>query len=284
MPFGAHMPVAGGVYKAFAHGEHVGCEVMQIFSKNQRQWNAKPYTEKDIEKYKAEEERTGIGPVVVHTSYLINLASPDDALWEKSIAALSDEMERSAALGIAYVVLHPGSHTGSGEEQGLSRIADALNRIFDEGTADGVMVLLETTAGQGTNLGASFEHLAHLLRNSRYPERLGVCVDTCHIFAAGYDMRTREAYDATFAAFDQIVGLQHIKVFHLNDSQHDLDSRKDRHAHIGKGYLGEEAFRLLVNDSRFHQLPMILETPKGKDLAEDIENLSLLRSLVTTQT
>ncbi len=284
MPFGAHMPVAGGVYKAFAHGEHVGCEVMQIFSKNQRQWNAKPYTEKDIEKYKAEEERTGIGPVVVHTSYLINLASPDDALWEKSIAALSDEMERSAALGIAYVVLHPGSHTGSGEERGLNRIADALNRIFDEGTADGVMVLLETTAGQGTNLGASFEHLAHLLHHSRHPERLGVCVDTCHIFAAGYDMRTSEAYDATFASFDQIVGLQHIKVFHLNDSQHDLNSRKDRHEHIGKGYLGEEAFRLLVNDRHFHQLPMILETPKGKDLAEDIENLSLLRSLVTTQT
>lgn len=277
--FGAHMPISGGVARAFAHGEHVGCESMQIFSKNQRQWAAKPYEPQDISDYHTEQQRTGIAPVVVHTSYLINLATPRDDLWEKSIAALCDEMERSATLAIPYVVLHPGAHTGSGEGPGLQRISQALNRIFADGVAEGVMILLETTAGQGTTLGWQFEHLGHLLNHSTHPHRLGVCVDTCHIFAAGYDMRTTEAYDATFTAFDEYIGLEHIKVFHLNDSQNDLGTRKDRHEHLGKGCLGTEPFRLLVNDPRFQALPMLLETPKEKDLAEDKENLALLRSL-----
>lgn len=280
MLFGAHMPISGGVSKAFARGEHVGCETMQIFSKNQRQWNAKPYSEDDISAYAAERERCTIAPVIVHASYLINLASLKDDLWHKSIAACTDELERCVALGIPYLVIHPGSHTGSGEEAGLQRIAEAFQQMFDQGVGGDVVVLLETTAGQGTALGWQFEHLATLLQRIGHPDRLGVCVDTCHIFAAGYDLRTPDAYNDTFDTFDRVVGLEHIKVFHLNDSKGTLGSRLDRHEHIGKGNLGVEAFRLLVNDTRFQALPAILETPKEKDLAEDIENLNLLRSLV----
>lgn len=276
---GAHMPISGGLQKAFARGESVGCETIQIFSKNQRQWKAKPYEPETIAAYKAEQERSGIRPVVVHDSYLINLASPDDALWEKSIAAFADEMERCATLDIPYLVMHPGSHVESGEDAGLRRIAEAFNRVFADGVGDSVMVLMETTAGQGTTLGYRFEHLAHLLESVSQQQRLGVCVDTCHIFAAGYDIRSPDVYNATFAEFDRIIGLERIKVFHLNDSQKGLGTRVDRHDHIGEGSLGIEPFRLLLNDSRFRSLPMILETPKGKDLAEDEKNLSLLRSL-----
>ncbi|NJN66496.1 MAG: deoxyribonuclease IV [Chloroflexaceae bacterium] len=279
MPFGAHVSISGGISRAFARGEQVGCETMQIFSKNQRQWKALPYSPDEVAAYQAEQERTGIRPVVVHDTYLINLASPDDALWEKSIAAFANELERCATLGVPYLVMHPGAHTGSGEEAGLHRVAAAFQRLFKEGVGAGVMVLMETTAGQGTVLGSCFEHLARLMELAVHPERLGVCMDTCHIFAAGYDIRTPETYAATFEAFDRIVGLEHLKVLHLNDSQHDLGSRLDRHDHIGQGYLGPDAFRLLVHDARLRHLPMIIETPKGKDMAEDRVNLSLLRSL-----
>jgi deoxyribonuclease IV len=277
--FGAHMPITGSIANAFARAEHVGCETMQIFSKNQRQWQAKPYSSDDVARYNVEQQRSRISPVIVHTSYLINLAAPADDLWEKSLATLIDEMERSTLLNIPFVVLHPGAHTGSGDEAGLRRISDALNRIFEQGHGGKVMVLLETTAGQGSVLGWRFEHLATILETSTNPHRLGVCVDTCHIFAAGYDIRTADSYSNTFANFDRLIGLDQIKVFHLNDSRHDLGSRKDRHEHIGKGCIGIEAFGLLVNDLRFASLPMIIETPKDKDLAEDKENLSLLRSL-----
>jgi deoxyribonuclease-4 len=279
MPFGAHMSISGGISQAFARGEQVGCETIQIFSKNERQWQAKPYTSEEVAAYKAEQSRTGIQPVVVHGSYLVNLASPDDGLREKSIAAFADELERCAVLGVPYLVVHPGAHTGSGEEAGIQREADALNRLFDEGIGENVVVVLETTAGQGTALGWRFEQLAELLRLAPHAQRLGVCVDTCHIFAAGYDIRTAETYEATFRAFDRIIGLHWIRVFHLNDSQKDLGSRVDRHTHIGQGCLGIEPFRYLVNDPRFAALPMIIETPKGKDMAEDIANLTLLRSL-----
>jgi deoxyribonuclease IV len=280
MKFGAHMSISGGLYKAFGHGERAGCDTIQIFSKNQQQWRGKPLTEQDIEQFKAAQARTGYGPIVVHDSYLINLASPNDELWEKSIAAFGDELERCAALGIPYLVTHPGAHTGSGEDTGLRREAEALNRLFDAGTGLGVTVLLETTAGQGTCLGHRFEHLAQLVELSSHAERLGVCVDTCHILAAGYDIRTPEASAATFAEFDRVVGLDRIKAFHLNDSQKDLGSRVDRHAHIGAGCVGLEGFRAIVNHPAFADLPMILETPKGDDLAEDIENLGKLRGLI----
>jgi deoxyribonuclease-4 len=280
MKFGAHMSISGGLHKAFGHGEKAGCEALQIFSKNQQQWRAKPLTEADIATFKAEHQRCGAWPLVVHDSYLINLATPGDELWEKSIAAFGEELERCAALGIPYLVTHPGAHTGSGEDAGLRREANALNRLFNEGVGGDVLVLLETTAGQGTCLGYRFEQLARLIELAEHQERLGICVDTCHILAAGYDIRTPEAYTATFAEFDRLVGLDRIKVFHVNDSQKGLGSRVDRHTHIGEGEIGIEGFRALVNDARWVDLPMILETPKGEDLAEDIANLAQLRGLI----
>ncbi|HEU4324073.1 MAG TPA: deoxyribonuclease IV [Roseiflexaceae bacterium] len=280
MKFGAHMSISGGLHRAFEQGERAGCDTIQIFSKNQQQWRAKPLTDQEIALFKAEQERTGFGPLVVHDSYLINLASPKDDLWEKSTAAFTEELERCAALGIPYLVTHPGAHTGSGEEVGLRREAEALNRLFDAGVGGDVTVLLETTAGQGTVLGHRFEHLALLFELVKRPERMGVCVDTCHLLAAGYEFRTPEGYAATFAEFDRLIGLDRIKVFHVNDSQKDLGSRVDRHTHIGEGYVGLEGFRLLVNDPRFAGRPMILETPKGDDLAEDVANLAKLRGLI----
>lgn len=280
MPFGAHMSISGGVSKAFARGEFAGCEAMQIFSKSERQWNAKPFPDAEIAAYHAEQARTGIGPVIVHDSYLINLASPNDELWEKSIAAFSHELERCDLLKIPYIVTHPGAHTGSGEDVGLIREAEAFNRIFASGVGGTTRVLLETTAGQGTALGNRFEHIARLYELIPHHDRLGVCVDTCHIFAAGYDIRDEATYQATFAEFDRLIGVGQIKAFHLNDSQKDLGSRVDRHSHIGQGCIGLEAFRLLVNDPRFTDVPKIIETPKEDDMADDIVNLTLLRSLV----
>lgn len=279
MPFGAHMSIAGGIASAFARGESVACETMQIFSKNQRQWQAKPYTESDIATYHAEQSRTGIAPVIVHDSYLINLASPDDEVWNRSQAAFRDELERCAQLHIPIIVTHPGAHTGSGEDAGLRREVEALDHLLADGCAPDVMIALETTAGQGSGLGWRFEHLAFLMEHVRSPQRFGICIDTCHIFAAGYDIRTPEAYHATFNEFDRLIGLAHICLFHLNDSAKDLASRVDRHAHIGQGHIGQDAFRLLVQDPRFSHLPMIIETPKGNDMAEDRENLALLRAL-----
>jgi deoxyribonuclease IV len=278
--FGAHMSISGGLHKAFGHGERAGCDTVQIFSKNQQQWRGKPLTEQDIALFQAEQLRTGFEPLIVHDSYLINLASPKDELWEKSIAAFADELERCAALGIPYLVTHPGAHVGSGEEAGLRREADALNRLFDAGTGAPTMVLLETTAGQGTCLGHRFEHLATLIELVGQNDRIGICVDTCHLLAAGYDIRTPEACAATFEEFDRVLGIERIKAFHLNDSQKDLGSRVDRHTHIGDGCVGLDGFRAIVNDPRFAQIPMILETPKGDDLAEDIENLAKLRGLL----
>ncbi|MEI7644374.1 MAG: deoxyribonuclease IV [Chloroflexales bacterium] len=282
MPFGAHMSISGGIAKAFARGALVNCEAMQIFSKNERQWEAKPIPPEEVLAFKAEQRRTGIGPVIVHGSYLINLAAPADELWEKSIAAFGHELERCDLLGIPYIVTHPGAHTGSGEDAGLEREAVALNRIFESGVGGTTTVLLETTAGQGSALGNRFEHLARLFDRVPHHDRMAVCVDTCHIFAAGYDIRDEASYRATFDAFDRIIGLGRIKCFHLNDSQKDLGSRVDRHNHIGQGCIGLEGFRLLVNDPRFAGIPMIIETPKGDAMAEDVANLSLLRSLVGT--
>lgn len=278
--FGAHMSISGGVSKSFARGESVGLDSMQIFAKNERQWTAKPISPEEATAFRVEQQRTGIHPVVVHDSYLINLAAPADELREKSIAAFANELERCAQLDIPYLVTHPGAHTGIGEEAGLARVADAICRLLAEGVGGNTMILLETTAGQGTALGYRFEHLARLFELIPYHERLGICVDTCHIFAAGYDIRDPEGYQATFAELDRLVGLTRVKCFHLNDSQKDLGSRVDRHAHIGQGCIGVEAFRMLVNDPRFADLPMIIETPKGEDMAEDRMNLTLLRSLV----
>jgi deoxyribonuclease-4 len=224
----------------------------------------------------------GIGKIVSHDSYLINVASPDDALWEKSRLALMEEIRRCDLLEVPYLVSHPGAHVGSGAEAGIKRVSEALNRVHDELPDSKTMVLLETTAGQGTALGARFEELAEMIAGLEDKSRVGICLDTCHVFAAGYDIRDPESYEATFAAFDSIIGLDRLKCLHLNDSQKGLGSRVDRHAHIGEGELGRSAFELIVNDARLHGLPGILETPKGADAKEDGMNLGTLKGLIRT--
>jgi len=280
MRLGAHESIGGGLHKAFDRAQSVGCETLQIFVKSNRSWAVKPLTEEDIARFKAKAEETGIQPVVGHTSYLLNLGTPDDTLWAKSRDTLIIELERCEALGVPYLVLHPGSHVGTGEEAGLARVAQALGEVHAATPGFRAQILLETTAGQGTNLGYRFEHLGWLLEHTPTGERMGVCLDTCHVFAAGYELRTPEGYAATMETFDRIVGLERLLALHLNDSKGDLGSRKDRHEHIGKGHIGLEGFRHVLNDSRLANLPGLLETPKSDDLHEDRENLVVLRSLV----
>jgi deoxyribonuclease-4 len=277
---GAHESIAGGLYKAFDRAASVGCESLQIFVKPNRNWAVKELTEEDISLFRAKAEETGIQPVVAHASYLLNLATPDEELWVRSRDMLVTELERCEALGIPYLVLHPGSHVDSGEEAGMAKIARALGEVHAATRGFSAQVLLETTAGQGTSLGSSFEQLAWLMEHAASGERLGACFDTCHIFAAGYEMRTEEGYGRTMDDFDRIVGLDRLRALHLNDCKGELGSRKDRHAHIGQGEIGLEGFRLLVNDTRLGGRPGLLETPKGDDLAEDRMNLATLRSLV----
>ncbi|MEJ2558770.1 MAG: deoxyribonuclease IV [Anaerolineae bacterium] len=277
---GAHMSISGGVDTAFDRGEEVGCDAMQIFTKNNNQWRAAPLKEKSIERYHQRQAETGITPVVAHSSYLLNLASPKDELWHKSIDALVIEMERCDMLNIPYLVIHPGSHVGSGEEAGIARIVEGLNIAHDRLSNAQVKITLETTAGQGTNLGHRFEHLAAMIDGVEAGDRLAVCFDTCHTLAAGYDFRTPEGYAEVFKQFGGIIGLERLAVFHFNDSKQDLDSRVDRHAHIGEGFVGLDGFRHILNDARFQEIPMLLETPKSKDMHEDVENLAQLRALI----
>lgn len=276
---GAHESVAGGLHLAFDRLAEVGGEALQIFTRNQRQWSPKPLGQDEIDAFAASwQEAEGI-EVVSHASYLINLASGKPELVEKSILGLVLELERCHQLHLPGVVLHPGSHGGDGVELGLKRFVSAMDWAFERADNQ-VKILIETTAGQGTGLGSRFEEIAYILETSRYPDRLGVCVDTCHIFAAGYDIRTPESYRKTMAAFDDTIGLDKIAFFHLNDSKTALGSNVDRHEHIGKGFIGVEGFAQLLNDPRFFAHSMTLETPKGKDLSEDKENLKVLRSLL----
>jgi len=274
------MSIAGGMDKAILRGQSIGCETIQVFTKSSNRWRAKPLVSEEIARFKQAREESGINPVFGHTSYLINLGSPDEDLWQKSVDSFLVEMERCAALGLPYLVMHPGAHMGAGEDVGLRRIGRALDEILARTEGSGVIILLETTAGQGSNIGYRFEHLARLIEESAYPDRLGVCFDTCHAFAAGYDLRTPEAFHRTFEEFDALIGIDRLKAIHLNDSRGDLGSRIDRHEHIGLGKLGLEPFRLLLNDPRFRNLPMVLETPKGPDMKEDVMNLATLRSLI----
>ncbi|MEW6183758.1 MAG: deoxyribonuclease IV [Bacillota bacterium] len=276
---GAHMSIAGGVENAVLRGESIGCEAVQIFTKSPRQWRAKPLTAEDTARFKKVWEESEIQTVFAHTSYLINLGVSDEDLWFKSMAGFIEEIERCAALGLPYLVTHPGS-SEAGEETGLARVRLALDEVLKRTEESGVTVLLETTSGQGSNLGGRFEQLARIIGDSTYPGRIGVCLDTCHVFAAGYDLRTPAAFKETFDALDAIIGIDRLKAVHLNDSRGDLGSRVDRHEHIGKGKLGAGAFRLLLNDPRLRDLPMVLETPKGPELEEDIENLEVLRGLM----
>jgi deoxyribonuclease-4 len=274
------MSIAGGAFNAPTRGKSAGCDTIQIFVKNANQWVGKPISDEDAEKFQETKKETGIDPVFSHNSYLINLASPDDALYEKSANAMLDELERSEKLKLPFLVIHPGSHVGSGEEAGLKRIAEALNSLLAKTKGYRVKIALETTAGQKSNLGSKFEHLSYLIDAVKDKKRLCVCYDTCHTFAAGYDLRTKKAYEATFKEFDSVVGLDRLCAFHLNDAVKELGSNIDRHAHIGQGHIGEEGFRLLLNDERFENIPMVLETPKGPDMAEDVMNLKVLRGLI----
>ncbi len=272
------MSIAGGVQNALHAGESVGCEAIQIFTKSSRQWASAPLSEDDIRAFKDTQEASGIHTVVAHDSYLLNLGAPDTELRKKSITAFVDEMERCEALAIPYLIAHPGAHTGQGERAGLRTIARSLDAIQRRCQGYKVNVALEITAGQGTNLGYRFEQISNIIDSVKMSDRLRVCFDTEHAFAAGYDLRTREGYERTFTEFDEKIGIELLAAFHLNDSKKELDCRVDRHEIIGKGHIGLEPFRLLMNDKRFFGLPMCLETPKGKDLKEDRETLELLRS------
>lgn len=280
MLLGAHMSIAGGAFNALLDGQKATCDTIQIFTKQSNQWKAKPLTDEEIERFFAEQKNTGVAVACAHDSYLINLGSPDDELYEKSAEAFKIELERCEVLKIPQLVMHPGSHVGSGEDAGLKRIAAACNRLFEELPDGKAAVCLETTAGQGTNLGYRFEQLARIIDMVEDKSRMTVCLDTCHIFAAGYKIQEPADYKVTMREFDRILGLKRLKVIHINDSKKPFGSKKDRHEHIGKGELGLEPFRNILNDRKLVKVPKILETPKSDDLHEDIENLRILRSLI----
>jgi deoxyribonuclease-4 len=284
MPFlGAHESVAGGLHLAFDRLRQVNGQALQIFTRNQRQWHPQPLTASEIALFQTAWQESGRVPVASHASYLINLASGKPELIQKSITAFAEEIRRCEQLGIPFVVIHPGSHGGDGVKIGIARFSAALDLALTE-TGTKVTVLLETTAGQGTGLGSRFEELAAILELSHHSQNLGVCVDTCHIFAAGYDIRTHSAYEQTMAECDRLIGLKQIRFFHLNDSKQKLGSRVDRHQHIGQGEIGLDGFRNVLNDPRFSSHPMTLETDKGEDLQEDKENLAILHRLLQHDT
>ncbi|QDT66289.1 deoxyribonuclease IV [Calycomorphotria hydatis] len=280
---GAHMSIAGGYYKAVDAAAELGMDCVQIFTKNNNQWRAKPLTDEDAELFHQALERTGIKEPCAHSSYLLNLGSPEDELWQKSISALVVELERAGKLGLLGVVLHPGSPKGESEEFGLKRIAEGLDIAIEQAEGD-VPVWLETTAGQGSHLGYLFEQIASIIDQSNCADHLEVCVDTCHIFAAGYPIVEESDYKETMRSLDKTVGFKKIAAFHLNDSKKEFASRVDRHEHIGDGCIGIEAFRHLMNDPNFKDLPMYLETPKGERKEDgkewDAINLSRLRELI----
>jgi len=282
---GAHQSIAGGYYRAVALAAEIGCDCVQLFTKNNNQWRAKALTDDDAARFQAALTKSGVKHPLAHDSYLINLAAPDEDLWHKSLEAYAIELLRAEHLGIPYVVMHPGSYTTTSEAAGLKRIVQAFDQIHDKVGKLKTKTLLENTAGQGTALGWRFEHLAAIFDGVGEPKRLGVCIDTCHLLAAGYPISNAKNYEATIEKLDRTVGLKLVKAIHLNDSKKDLGSRVDRHEHIGRGKIGLEGFRLLLNDPRFAKVPMYLETPKedangepnGKVL--DQMNLKTLRSL-----
>jgi deoxyribonuclease-4 len=275
------MSISGGLHRAVERAGQVEATALQLFVKSSRQWNAKPLEDTAIRRFRGELARSGLGPfTLAHASYLINLASPDDSVWRRSIRGFRAELERCDQLSIPYLVVHPGAHVGSGERAGLSRVVRALDRVLDDGARGEVVVLLETTAGQGSNLGYRFEQLGWILDRTGSRERLGLCLDTCHVVAAGYALDSSPAFEKTLAELEHYVGLSRLKAVHLNDSKFGLGSRKDRHEHIGRGSVGLAGCRRLLSDPRTRELPMVLETPKGQDLAEDRQNLATLRGLI----
>ncbi|HEX3302457.1 MAG TPA: deoxyribonuclease IV [Thermomicrobiales bacterium] len=278
---GAHVSASGGVDLALVRANDFGMTACQLFTKSERQWAAKPLDPAVVERFHANQEQFRLKHLVAHDSYLINVASPNPEMWEKSRSALAHELERCDTLGIHYLVSHPGAHMGEGPEAGIARVAEAINRIHDEMPDGKAKILIETTAGQGTALGRSFEEIAGMIAGVDAKDRIGVCLDTCHIFAAGYDIRDAESYSATIQAFEDIVGLSNLKCLHLNDSKKGLGLHVDRHAHIGEGEIGLAGFACLMNDKRLCGLPGILETPKeAPDFEEDRMNLNALKALI----
>jgi len=280
---GAHMSIAGGVSRALDRGEELGLDTIQIFTKNANQWTGRPISDEEQDRFKRRKEETGIDPVIAHDSYLINLASPDREMFQRSLDAFEDELLRCHCLEVPWLVMHPGAHLKTGEARAIVQIGKAIKVALLEQNETEVGVLLETTAGQGTQIGYRFEHLRDIMREIDLPERVGVCLDTCHIFAAGYDIRSREAYERTMDEFDKIVGLEFLQVIHVNDSKRELGSHVDRHEHIGRGQIGEEAFSFFLNDARLWDLPFILETPKtapDTQVPMDTVNVELLRKML----
>jgi deoxyribonuclease-4 len=274
------MSIRGGLHTAIERGQSIACQTIQLFLRNSNRWQAKPRTPEELTLYRETLAQSGVAPVVAHAIYLINLASPDENIYRQSIAAFDEELARCHEADVPYLVLHPGSHRGSGLEAGIARIAESINRAYAGHPEYTVVTLLENTAGLGDTIGRTFEELAHIAEQIEDPSRIGYCFDTAHALASGLEFRTPAGYAETWARFDAILGLGKLYCFHLNDSKCDLGGVCDRHEHIGKGYVGLEGFRLLVNDPRFVDMPMLLETPKGDDLQKDVENLARLYSLL----
>ena len=276
---GAHVSVAGGLHKAFDNGHSLNCDTIQIFVKNPNRWAGTSANSDQVEQFRNAHQQSNIQQVVVHDIHLTNLASPKSETLDKSLQAFAFQLDLVEQLGLSYFVTHLGSHLGAGEPEGLRILSQSLNQALDQ--SQSVTILLETTAGQGRNLGYCFEHLQQIIERSSQPDRLGVCFDTCHVFAAGYDLRTEDNYCQTFDIFDQIVGLDRIKAYHLNDAKSEFGSRVDRHDHIGQGNIGPIAFELLVNDPRLQNRPMIIETPEMDKMHS--QNLQILRQMQQTE-
>jgi deoxyribonuclease IV len=277
---GAHMSIGGGTHMAIERARSIECTAMQIFVKNNMQWFARPLERGEISAFLDHAQRAELHSVFAHANYLINLAATNPQFHAHSLRSLSEELVRADQLELPFLVLHPGAHLGAGEEAGLAKIVTSIDHVFRGIPKVKTKIALETTAGQGSCLGHRFEHLAHIIGNIREPERLCVCLDTAHVFAAGYDLATEKSTKRMFAEFDRIIGLERLVALHLNDSKTARGSRVDRHQHIGKGQIGSEAFRCIMRDRRFRKIPKVLETPKGKELKEDVENMRTLRSLL----
>ncbi len=277
---GAHVSIAGGVSESIGRGKTIGCDCIQIFTKSSRQWKSKPYTEEEIAAFRRNLRESEIGCVVAHDSYLVNLGAPDEALRKKSVAGFIDEFERCEALGVPWLVAHPGSHVGSGEEVGIRTIAKSIDEAHKACAGFAVKVALEITAGQGSNLGCSFQQMGRIFNSVKENDRLRLCFDTEHAFAAGYDISSEEGYQRTFSELDEHIGIERIVAFHLNDSLKPLHSRVDRHEHIGKGHLGTKTFARLLPDARVFGIPMCLETEPGPEMRDISADLVTLRGLL----
>ncbi|HEY3600923.1 MAG TPA: deoxyribonuclease IV [Chthoniobacterales bacterium] len=280
---GAHMSIGGGVHRAIERACSIGCTAMQIFVKNNMQWFARPLAPEEIKAFVRHAQRAELSSVFAHANYLINLAATNPQFHANSLRALAEELIRANALKLPFLVMHPGAHLGAGEEAGLEKIVASIDAVFTAIPKIKTKIALETTAGQGTCLGHRFEHLAWIIENVREPGRLCVCLDTAHVFAAGFDLTSEAGTRKMFREFERTIGLEHLVALHLNDSKSARGSRVDRHEHIGKGKIGLDAFRFIMRDSRFRKIPKVLETPKGKELREDVENFEILRGLLGTR-